>query len=112
MKTIDATAVAAVLTPRTAIRALQQALRDGLDPEADPPRGVVPVDHGQLLLMPAAGRSARGRAYAGVKIATVAPDNPARGLPRIQGQYLLLEAEPLTPLALLDGVALTNVRTA
>ncbi|WP_421106116.1 ornithine cyclodeaminase family protein [Streptomyces sp. NEAU-S77] len=112
MKIIDAASVAAALPMRAAIRALQQALRDGLDPEADPPRAVVPVDHGQLLLMPAEGRSPRGRAYAGVKMATVAPDNPARGLPRIQGQYLLLDAEPLTPLALLDGVALTNLRTA
>ncbi|EFL28523.1 ornithine cyclodeaminase/mu-crystallin [Streptomyces himastatinicus ATCC 53653] len=112
MKIIDAASVAAALPPRTAIRALQQALRDGLDPEADPPRTVVPVDHGQLLLMPAEGRSPRGRAYAGVKMATVAPDNPARGLPRIQGQYLLLDAETLTPLALLDGVALTSLRTA
>ncbi|MEU1804517.1 ornithine cyclodeaminase family protein [Streptomyces sp. NPDC019937] len=112
MKTIDAAAIAAALPPHTAIRALQQALRDGLDPEADPPRGVVPVAHGQLLLMPAEGRGARGRGYAGVKIATVAPDNPARGLPRIQGRYLLLDAETLTPLALLDGVALTNLRTA
>jgi len=112
MKTIDAASVAAALPMNTAIRALQQALRDGLDPEADPPRGVVPVDHGQLLLMPAEGRTARGSAYAGVKIATVAPDNPARGLPRIQGRYLLLDAETLTPLALLDGVALTNLRTA
>ncbi|MGW2330924.1 ornithine cyclodeaminase family protein [Streptomyces sp. NPDC001700] len=112
MKTVDAAAVAAALSPHTAIRALQQALRNGLDPEAAPPRAVVPVDHGQLLLMPAEGRTTRGSAYAGVKIATVAPDNPARGLPRIQGQYLLLDAETLTPLALLDGVALTNVRTA
>ncbi|TNC25504.1 ornithine cyclodeaminase family protein [Amycolatopsis alkalitolerans] len=92
---------------RAAIDALAAALRAGLDPEADPPRSVVPVRHGQLLLMPAEW----GR-YAGVKIATVAPGNPSRGLSRIQGQYLLLDGETLTPLEVLDAVALTAVRTA
>ncbi|WP_328608449.1 ornithine cyclodeaminase family protein [Amycolatopsis sp. NBC_00345] len=92
---------------RDAIDALRAALRDGLDPEQDPPRSVVEVPHGQLLLMPAYW----GR-YAGVKVATVAPGNPERGLPRIQGDYLLLDGPTLSPLALLDGVALTSVRTA
>ncbi|MFJ9413617.1 ornithine cyclodeaminase family protein [Streptomyces sp. NPDC101227] len=90
-----------------AIDALRAALRSGTDPESDPPRTIVPVEHGQLLLMPAH----RNR-YAGVKIATVAPDNPAAGLPRVQGQYLLFDAPTLAPLALLDGIALTTVRTA
>ncbi|MFC4565741.1 ornithine cyclodeaminase family protein [Nocardiopsis mangrovi] len=107
MPFLDSDAVHAALPMRDAVRALQQALRDGLSPEADPPRGVLPVDNGQLLLMPA-----HGRAYAGVKVATVAPGNPARGLPRIQGRYLLLCAETLTPLATLDGIALTDIRTA
>ncbi|MFB7269111.1 ornithine cyclodeaminase family protein [Streptomyces sp. NPDC056244] len=91
----------------SAVEALRRALRGGLDPESDPPRTVVPVAYGQLLLMPA-----HQRRYAGVKIATVAPANPAAGRPRIQGQYLLLDAPTLTPLALLDGGALTTVRTA
>jgi len=96
-----------VLGARAAVEALRSALRDGLDPEADPARSVVPVSHGQLLLMPAEW----GR-YAGVKIATVAPDNPAAGRPRIQGTYLLLDAATLSPLTTLDGPALTAVRTA
>ncbi|WP_291411695.1 ornithine cyclodeaminase family protein [Actinophytocola sp.] len=90
-----------------AVAALRTALRDGLDPEADWARAVVPVEHGQLLLMPAEW----GR-YAGIKVATVAPGNPARGLPRIQGSYLLLDAETLTPLTMLDAAALTTLRTA
>lgn len=92
---------------RTAIEAIRAALRDGLDPEAGWARSVVPVEHGQMLLMPAD----HGR-YAGVKIATVAPENPAVGLPRIQGLYLLLDGETLTPLAMLDGADLTTLRTA
>ncbi|MER6425713.1 hypothetical protein [Streptomyces sp. NPDC001137] len=90
-----------------AIGALRASLLGGLDPEAGPPRSVVPVPHGQVLLMPAHRGS-----YAGVKLVTVAADNPSRGLPRIQGNYLLLDGETLTPLALLDGIALTSVRTA
>lgn len=104
---LDAAAVAAALPMPAAIAALRDALRAGLDPAADPARAVVPVRHGQLLLMPAEYGD-----YAGVKLATVAPGNPANGLPRIQGNYLLLDGETLGPLALLDGVALTVLRTA
>ncbi len=96
-----------ILGERAAVEALRVALRDGLDPEAGPARSVVPVSHGQLLLMPAEW----GR-YAGVKVATVAPGNPAAGHPRIQGTFLLFDAATLTPLATLDGPALTTVRTA
>ncbi|MFI1393614.1 ornithine cyclodeaminase family protein [Streptomyces sp. NPDC020681] len=104
---MDADEVRAALPMGTLITALQEALRAGLDPEADPARAVVPVEHGQLLLMPS--HSFR---HAGVKIATVAPGNATLGLPRIQGSYLLLDARTLTPLAVLDGVALTAIRTA
>jgi ornithine cyclodeaminase/alanine dehydrogenase-like protein (mu-crystallin family) len=96
-----------VLDERAAIEALRAALRGGLDPDADHARAVVPVSHGQFLLMPA-----EWGAYAGVKVATVAPGNPAVGRPRIQGTYLLFDASTLTPLATIDGMALTAVRTA
>jgi len=49
--------------------------------------------------------------FAGVKLVSVAAGNPARGLPRVQGVYLLMDAGTLSPLALLDGVALTSLRT-
>ncbi|GGV36308.1 ornithine cyclodeaminase [Streptomyces longisporoflavus] len=61
---------------------------------------------GQLLLMPSSTTS-----YTGVKIATVTPENAARDLPRVQGVYLLLDGTTHTPLALLDGIALTSLRT-
>ncbi len=47
----------------------------------------------------------------GVKVATVAPGNAARGLRRINATYLLHDSATLTPVALLDGVALTTLRT-
>jgi ornithine cyclodeaminase len=99
--------VTALLSERAAVEALRAALRGGLDPEDDWARTRVPMRHGELLLMPAEW----GR-YAGMKVVTVAPDNPLRGLPRIQGTYLLLDAESLTPLAVLDGTELTTLRTA
>ncbi|MFC9694963.1 ornithine cyclodeaminase family protein [Kribbella sp. NPDC056951] len=62
---------------------------------------------GELLLMPAADDR-----LTGVKIATVAPDNPAVGLPRVQGVYVLFDSATLTPVAVIDAVELTAVRTA
>jgi ornithine cyclodeaminase/alanine dehydrogenase-like protein (mu-crystallin family) len=47
-----------------------------------------------------------------VKLVTVAPENPERGLPRIQGVYVLFDPATLAPAALVDGIALTNLRTA
>jgi ornithine cyclodeaminase/alanine dehydrogenase-like protein (mu-crystallin family) len=102
---LDADAVAA-LGPAAAVRAVTDALRGRLDPAADPPRLPVGLAHGQFLLMPSETAAA-----AGVKVATVAPDNPARGLPRIQAAYLLFDRETLALRAVLDGTALTTLRT-
>ncbi|MEV7780343.1 ornithine cyclodeaminase family protein [Kitasatospora sp. NPDC088351] len=97
---------AAGLTPTQAADAIERVLLDGLDPETAPARSAVPVPAGELLLMPAASAE-----YAGVKIAGVAPANPGIGLPRITGSYLLLDGPTLQPVALLDGAALTALRT-
>lgn len=105
MRFVDADAVAA-LGPAAAVRAVTDALRGGLDPAEDPARIPVDLADGQLLLMPSQSASA-----AGVKVATVAPGNPTRGLPRIQATYLLLDPRTLTVRAALDGTALTTLRT-
>jgi ornithine cyclodeaminase len=102
---LDAAAVAA-LGPVGAVRAITDALRGGLDPATDTPRSAVGLAHGQFLLMPSEAPAA-----AGVKVATVAPGNPARGLPRIQAVYLLFDGETLALRAVLDGTALTTLRT-
>lgn len=81
-----------------AVDALERALRDGLDVDADPPRGSVPVGAGELLVMP----SSQGA----VKLVTVG------GEPRIQGVCVVFDRETLAPVAILDGIALTNLRTA
>jgi ornithine cyclodeaminase len=80
--------------------ALEAALVGGLDPEADPPRSIVAVGDGELLVMPAAVAG-----HAAVKLVTVG------GEPRVQGVCVVFDAGTLTPVALVDGIALTNLRT-
>ncbi|MEP7368780.1 MAG: ornithine cyclodeaminase family protein [Dermatophilaceae bacterium] len=89
-----------------AVRAVQRDLEAGLDPAHDFSRIIRDVVHGQLLLMPA-----QSPEFVGVKIATVTPGNPALGKVRIQGVYLLMDAATLSPIALIDGTALTTLRT-
>lgn len=103
---IDAQTLAASLSWPQAIDVLKTALGAGLDLGTAAPRSAVPTRHGELLLMPAESPAALG-----VKVLGIAPANPARGLPRIQALYVLFTADTLTPVALLDGAALTAVRT-
>ncbi len=104
---LDAAAVRAALSPRVAADALEAALRGGLDADADPPRTSLAAAAGEVLVMASAASG-----VVGVKLASIAPGNPARGLPRIQGTYVLFDAVTLAPAALLDAAALTEVRTA
>lgn len=106
VRRIGAEELTALVSPADAVRAIAVALRAGLDPEAEQSRTISEMTGGQLLLMPAELGS-----YAGVKVAAVAPGNPARGLPRIGAVYLLLDAATLLPAALLDGTTLTSLRT-
>jgi ornithine cyclodeaminase/alanine dehydrogenase-like protein (mu-crystallin family) len=84
-----------------AVDALEAALRNVLDPEADATRVVLAVGGGELLVMP----SASGPAPA-VKLVTVG------GEPRVQGVCVVFDASSLAPRALVDGIALTTLRTA
>lgn len=103
---IPASEVFERVTVLDAVRAIQRHLRDGADPAEDFERSVLPVSHGQVLIMPSDSAE-----FFGVKVASVAPANPERGRERIQGVYLLMDAETLTPSALIDGAALTTLRT-
>src|SRR5438093_6379067 len=89
-----------------AIDALEAAFRAARLPEA-PLRTRMEADGGELLLMPASGPEG-----VGVKLVTLNPANPGRGLPLVQAVYVLLAAASLTPFALIDGQALTALRTA
>jgi len=89
-----------------AVRAIQRDLAAGLDPAQDFARSIVDLEHGQLLYMPS-----RFGDFVGAKVSTVAPENPAIGKNRIQGVYLLMDALTLEPVMLMDGHALTALRT-
>ena len=89
------------LSAAAAADALEAALRDGLDPESDPPRSALEVARGELLLMPSAAA-----AHPVVKLVTIGGD------PRIQGVCVVFDGTTLAPAALVDGIALTNLRTS
>jgi ornithine cyclodeaminase len=103
---LDGSTMARLLPVPEAVAVIERALVAGLDPRADPPRTAVDVAAGQVLLMPS-----HSATDVGVKIVSIAPGNPERGRPRIQAVYVLLDAAGLTPVALLDGTALTALRT-
>ncbi|MEX5296366.1 ornithine cyclodeaminase family protein [Kocuria sp. CPCC 205268] len=92
--------------PERARRLIEAVLAGGFDPAEDPARTSTPAGSGHLLLMPSTIS-----AWTGVKVASVAPDNPARGLPRIQAVHVLMDTATLTVRALLEGSALTSLRT-
>jgi ornithine cyclodeaminase len=72
-----------------------------------PERHVHEADGGELLLMPAWGSEG-----VGVKLVCITPDNGERGLPLILAVFVLFAPTTHEPLAILDGGALTALRTA
>lgn len=89
------------LTPAVALGALGEALERGFDPERDPARTFVPLERGDLILMP----SELG-GHVAVKLVTVGGD------PRVQGLVVVFDSATLAPVALMDGIAMTNIRTS
>ncbi|MEA3508382.1 MAG: ornithine cyclodeaminase family protein [Synergistota bacterium] len=76
-----------------------------------PLRTQLPVrEHdGTVLFMPA--YVSGDRPAAGVKIVSVFPGNPSRGLPAVPSTVVLVDAETGMPKALLNGTVMTQVRT-
>jgi len=103
---IDAEALTRAVSWRAAINALGAALDSGLDVAAATPRSRMLTAQGEMLLMPAESTGA-----VGVKLVGIAPGNAELGLPRIQALYVLFDAVTLAPRLLIDGTALTTLRT-
>ena len=105
---LGADAVAA-LAPRTAVDALEAAFAGGLPDAPQRLHLAVPgvPSGGELLVMPAAAEG-----WAVTKVVGLAPGNPALGLPRVTSVVTLLGPPGLAPVALVDGAALTALRTA
>ena len=109
MKTFDAQATRDLLPYPELAQALQTVLRDKQAGTATaPPRLIVPIaNNGTLLVMPAADEN-----IAITKLVTVHRDNPARGLPSIQAEVLVINARTGERLCVLDGATVTARRTA
>ncbi len=99
--------LAHLVSVQECVEVLERALREGsVDPESDSPRLFSDLRAGEFLMMPT-----EAGAFAGVKLVSIAPDNPASGQPKIQGVYALFDAGHLRPLALMDAAELTLART-
>ena len=110
IRVLSAADIRRALTARDAVDAMRAAFGELSGGTATVPvRSHLESARGPMLVMPAV----LGRHEAlGVKVVSVFPDNPARGEPAVQGAVLLLDAETGRARALLDGAALTAMRTA
>ena len=109
MRVISAQEVAGALAWPALIERLARTFRQGVEA---PPRHHHamhrPDGEATMLLMPAWEQAG----YIGMKMVNVFPQNASAGLPAISGLYVLCEGQHGTPLACLDGSALTSRRTA
>lgn len=107
MRVLGTAEIRALAPMSRLIEGLREVFRD---PPDAPGRQLTPVPGGTgdrlLLYMPAFDKEGGGA----VKLATVFPDNSAKGLPTIQAA-LVLFSETGAPVALLDGALVTRLRT-
>jgi alanine dehydrogenase len=99
---------------QAAVDALERGFTTRTDAQVEgTPRSVLEVedraegDEAEMLLMPASGPEG-----AGLKLVTITRGNTGRDLPLIQGLYVLLTRDGLTPELVIDGAGLTGLRTA
>jgi ornithine cyclodeaminase len=104
VRTIDAAELRRRLSMVAAIDALEAAFAAGVPPL--PLRMHANTPDGDLLLMPAAAPQGLG-----VKLITLTSENPSRGLPLVQGVYALFSPQTQSLEAVIDGPALTGLRT-
>jgi len=113
MRVFTRSDVERLLDMRSCIEAVGAAFRSRAAGEWAP-SGVLgmPLPDGGFHVKAAAMRIG-GRAYFAAKVNANFPGNPARlGLPTIQGMLALFDAESGAPLALMDSMSLTAIRTA
>jgi alanine dehydrogenase len=105
---IDDAAVRAALPMPTAVEVMREAMRAyGEGSVYQPSRTVLqPPGGGYVFIKPAAATAALG-----LKVITFFPSNAERGLPAISGFVALFDSETGVPVALLDGGAVTEIRT-
>lgn len=106
---LDADAITAAVPVTDLLDAIEVAYRDvALGRDRSPLRSHVPLDGGDLLLMPGVREGGSG---ASVKVVTILPGNATRGLPTLHAVVVWLDATTGAPLALMDGATITAMRT-
>lgn len=101
------------LPMRDCIESMKQAYAALSDGKAVVPlrtRLALPSHQAMSLFMPAFVSTQEDNALA-VKVVSIFPENPERDLALIQAAVLVLEADTGRPMALLEGSALTAIRT-
>lgn len=106
MRNLGYDEVLSAVTPRDAVDALREVLKGGFDPATDPHRQKVALPDGEMHLLPSALDSA-----VGVKVLGIQPAGSTVDMPLVQGSYLLMGGETLTPEVVMDAAALTEIRT-
>jgi len=110
MRILTAADVRQALDVEGAIVAQREAFRQLAAGQAEiPPRTVMPVPGGTSLFMP--GLITESGAL-GLKVVSVIPDNPGRGIAPVLGVVVLFDPETGEPVALMDATYLTALRTA
>jgi ornithine cyclodeaminase/alanine dehydrogenase-like protein (mu-crystallin family) len=113
MLILTAEDVRRALPMRDTIEAMKSAYASLSDGRAVVPlrtRLPIPPHEGLSLFMPAYVQTKTSEALA-VKIVSLFPENPKRGLAYIQAAVLVLEADTGRALALMEGGSLTAIRT-
>jgi ornithine cyclodeaminase len=106
---LDGEAISAAVPIAAMIDAVEAAYRDVAEGrDRSPLRSHAELGSGSLLIMPGLRDGGRG---ATVKVVTVMPDNPGRGLPTIHALVMWLDAESGRTLAMMDGAVVTAMRT-
>ena len=106
MRYVDYDEAMATLSPAAAVQAVRDALLSGFDPATDPQRQKVALPHGEMHLLPSALDGA-----VGAKVLGIQPPDSTVDVPLVQGSYLLMGGETLTPEWVIDAAALTTLRT-
>ncbi|HEX2567008.1 MAG TPA: hypothetical protein VHL85_09110, partial [Burkholderiales bacterium] len=101
-----------LLTPDVCIAAVEDAFRR-LAEGSVPPPGILGMHAGEGSFHVKAGFLTLDRPYFAAKLNANFPQNAAKhGLPTIQGAVILADAANGTPLAIMDSISITALRTA
>jgi ornithine cyclodeaminase/alanine dehydrogenase-like protein (mu-crystallin family) len=104
--------VEALLTPEVCIAAVEDAFRQLADGKVPPP-GILGLHGGEGSFHAKAGFLTVDRPYFAAKLNANFPQNGGRrGLPTIQGAVILFDAANGVPLAIMDSISITALRTA